>query len=100
MSQSLSTKAMQIYLAIEPLERIRAVELGAVLAGEGHVGQHVGLALVHKGGEPLHLGPELIGDANPDQPQGRTRRSPLARIPRRREQSREVDYRWSTTWMI
>ena len=30
-------------LTVETLDRIRAVELGPVLLGEGHVGQHVGL---------------------------------------------------------
>src|SRR3712207_8441603 len=43
------------------VQRIRAVQLGPVLGRERHVGQHVGLALVHEGGE---LGParrEVVG---------------------------------------
>ena len=32
---------------------------------EGHVGQHVGLGLVHQRGELRDLGPELVGDAAP-----------------------------------
>ena len=41
------------------------VQLGAVLGREAHVGQHVGLGLVHQGGELGDLGPELVGDAAP-----------------------------------
>ena len=50
---------------ISPLRRssgLVRVQLGAVLRREGHVGQHVGLGLVHEGGELGHLGPELVGD--------------------------------------
>jgi hypothetical protein len=53
------------YFFVQPLQRIGRVQLGAVLAWEGHVGQHVVLALVHQRGE---LGParaELVGDLPP-----------------------------------
>jgi hypothetical protein len=49
-------------LAIEALDRIGGVQLGAVLGREGHVGEHVGFGLVQIGRE---LGPQLIGDASP-----------------------------------
>lgn len=35
-------------LAIEPLDGIRAVQLGA-MPGGGHVGQHIGFGIVHQG---------------------------------------------------
>lgn len=38
----------------------------AVLAREGHVGQHIGLALVHQGGQFRPAGVELVGDVPPD----------------------------------
>ena len=41
---------------------IRRMQLGAVRGGEAHVSQHVMLGLVHQGGEPGRLGPELVGD--------------------------------------
>ena len=41
------------------------MQLGAVLRREAHVGEHIGLGLVHQGGELGHLGPELVGDAAP-----------------------------------
>ena len=41
------------------------MQLGAVLCREAHVGEHIGLGLVHQVGELGHLGPELIGDALP-----------------------------------
>ena len=53
-------------LAVEALEGVRAVQLGAVLGGEGHGGQDVHLAVVHELGE---LGPpraELVRDVAPD----------------------------------
>ena len=52
-------------LAVETLDRIRAVELGPVLLGEGHVGQHVGLRVVHDGGELGDLWADLVGDRAP-----------------------------------
>ena len=36
------------------VQRIRAVDLGAVLGREVHVGQHVGLGVIHQGGELGH----------------------------------------------
>ncbi len=42
------------------------MQLGAVLCGEGHVGQHVGLALVHQRGKLRPAGTELVGDVAPD----------------------------------
>ena len=36
-----------------------------MLLGEGHVGEHVRLGLVHQRCELRDLGPELIGDAAP-----------------------------------
>jgi hypothetical protein len=41
------------------------VQLGTVLGREAHVGEHVGLGLVHQGGQLGDLGPELVGDAAP-----------------------------------
>ncbi|EXS68266.1 transposase [Sphingobium sp. Ant17] len=35
-------------LAIEPLDRIVAVQLGTVLGGERHIGQHIFLGIVHE----------------------------------------------------
>ena len=46
---------------VQALERIDRVQLGAVGGGEGHVGQHVGLALVHEGGELGQRRSELVG---------------------------------------
>ncbi len=36
-----------------------------MLLGEGHVGQHIGLGVVHDGGEFRDLGPDLIGNGTP-----------------------------------
>jgi hypothetical protein len=36
-----------------------------VLGREGHVGQDVGLGVVHQGGELGRLWPQLVGDAAP-----------------------------------
>src|SRR3954471_5480424 len=52
-------------LAVEALERVGRVQLGPVDGGEGHVGEDVGLSLVHQGCELGDLGPELVGDAAP-----------------------------------
>jgi len=41
------------------------VQLRAVLGGEGHVGQHVVLAVVHERGELWPAPPDLIGDVAP-----------------------------------
>ena len=53
---------------ISPLSRsigLVRVQLGPVRRGEAHVGEHVGLGLVHEGGELGQLGAELIGDLAP-----------------------------------
>ena len=52
-------------LAVDALDRIDRVQLGAMLPGEGHVGEHVMLGLVHDGGELGDLGPDLVGDRAP-----------------------------------
>ena len=48
-------------LAVKALQRIGRVELAATLPREGHVGEQVGLGLVHEGGE---LG-RLVGTGIP-----------------------------------
>lgn len=40
-----------LHFLVEPFERIRAVQLHAVLLGEGHVGEHVVFGIVHAGTE-------------------------------------------------
>jgi hypothetical protein len=52
-------------LAVQAFERIGAMQLGAVLGREAHMGEHVALGLVHQGGELRQLGPQLVGDAAP-----------------------------------
>jgi hypothetical protein len=42
------------------------MQLGSMLRGEGHVGEHVMLGLVHQPAEFLEPGPQLIGDVPPD----------------------------------
>ena len=42
------------------------MQLGSMLCGEGHVGEHVMLGLVHQPAEFLEPGPQLIGDVPPD----------------------------------
>ena len=54
------------HFLVQAFKRIRAVKLGAVLSGKGHVGQHVGLALVHQGRELWPAGAQLVGDVPPD----------------------------------
>ena len=54
-----------VLLLVQTLDRVRAVQLCAVLAREGHVGQHVMLAGVHEIGQ---LGParaQLLGHLAP-----------------------------------
>ena len=41
------------------------MQLGSMLRGEGHVGEHVMLGLVHQPAEFLEPGPQLIGDVPP-----------------------------------
>ena len=43
-------------LAIDPLDRVGAVELDAMLPGESRIGQHVCLGLVHDRSELGHFG--------------------------------------------
>src|SRR5262249_60366737 len=65
-------------LAIEALERVGGMQLGAVLAWEAHVGKDVRLGLVHHGGElwkPL---------AAADRRRAATGREPARRLPGRR----------------
>ena len=52
-------------LAVEPLQRIGAVDLGPVILGKAHEGEDIGFGFVHQCGELGHLGPELIGDLAP-----------------------------------
>lgn len=52
-------------LVVETLNRISAVQLGAMLFRERHVGQHVGLGIIHDGGELRHLRQDLVGDGPP-----------------------------------
>jgi site-specific DNA recombinase len=52
-------------LAIEPLDRVGAVQLGPMRGGEVHVGEDVFLGGVHQGGELGHLGAELVGNGPP-----------------------------------
>ena len=47
------------------------MKLGPVLLGEGHVGEHVVLGIVHAGTELGPAGPQLIGDLTPDLCRGR-----------------------------
>ncbi len=56
--------------AVDTLQRIGRVQLGAVLLGEGHIGQDVGLGLVHEIGQLGRLGTELVGDLTPPGPGG------------------------------
>ena len=44
------------------------MQLGSMLRGEGHVGEHVMLGLVHQPAEFLEPAPQLIGDVSPDLP--------------------------------
>ncbi len=52
-------------LTVEALEWIGAVKLCPVRGREAHVGEHIGLGVIHQGGEPWQLRPELIGDSAP-----------------------------------
>ena len=51
--------------AVEPFDRIVAVDLGAVFLGEGHVGQDIGFGLVHQGCQLGDLCPDLISNRAP-----------------------------------
>ena len=47
------------------LDRFSQVHLGAMRGWKGHVGEHIGLGLVHERGELRQLGVQLIGDPAP-----------------------------------
>ena len=53
--------AASLDLAVELFERVGAVDLGAVLGGEVHLGQDVGLGVVHQCGQLGHTQTQLIG---------------------------------------
>ena len=52
-------------LGMEPFDRVCGVQFLAVLPGEAHEGEHIGLGLVHENCQLGHLGPELVGDLAP-----------------------------------
>jgi hypothetical protein len=52
-------------LFVQPLPGIGAVQRGPVLEREGHVGEHLMLAVVHQGTELGPSGPELVGNVPP-----------------------------------
>lgn len=52
-------------LSIEALNRVRAVKLGPVLLGKGHVGEHIFLHTIHEASKVRHFRPDLIGDVAP-----------------------------------
>jgi hypothetical protein len=54
-----------LHVLVQAFDRVRGVQLGPVLSGEGHVGQHVVLAGVHQIGEPGPARAELLGDLAP-----------------------------------
>ena len=43
-------------LLVDALQEVGGVDFGAVVPGEGHEGEHVGLGLVHEPGEGLEAG--------------------------------------------
>jgi hypothetical protein len=57
-----TTSAGRLTSFIQPLQWVGAVELGAVLGWEGHVGQHVVLAVVHQDGELWRSRSQLVGN--------------------------------------
>ena len=52
-------------LAVEPFEAVRGMELRPMSGGKAHVGEDVGLGLVHEGREPRSLGLSFVGDLAP-----------------------------------
>src|SRR4051812_44495009 len=52
-------------LAVEPLDRVGAVQLGPVRGGEVHVGEDGLLGGVHQGSQFWQLGAELVGNGPP-----------------------------------
>ena len=51
--------------AIETLNGVCGVDLGAMLLGEAHVGQNIVLCFIHDGRELGYLGSDLIGNRAP-----------------------------------
>lgn len=60
-----TTSVRRFDLAVEALDRIRAVKLCPMLFREGHVGENVRLGIIEDGGELRHLRPDLVGDGAP-----------------------------------
>ncbi len=57
--------AAALDLAVEALDRVGGVVLGAVLGREAHVGQNVGFCVVHQASQFRHPRPRLVGDLAP-----------------------------------
>ena len=57
-------------LAVEALDRVGRVQLGAVLRRKAHIGEHVGLGFIHEDGKLGQFGPELVGNLAPLSPGG------------------------------
>ena len=57
-----TTSARRLTSLFSPLQRVRAVDAGAVLSGEIQVRQHVDLAVVDERAELRPLAAELVGD--------------------------------------
>ena len=52
-------------LAVQPLQRVGGVDFGAVLGGEVHIGEHVGLRLIEQAGELGQTRAHLVGNVAP-----------------------------------
>ena len=57
--------AAALDLAIGAFERVGGVQLGAVLGREPHVGQYIGLGVIHQCRQLRHAWPCLVGDLSP-----------------------------------
>ena len=51
--------------AVEPFQRVGAVDLGPVVLGEAHKGEDIGFRLIHQCRQLCDLGPELISNLAP-----------------------------------
>ena len=51
--------------AVQAFDGICGVELGPVRRRKGHIGENIGLGVIHEGGELGQFGPQLIGDLAP-----------------------------------
>jgi len=51
--------------AVQPLDRVGAMQLGAVRLREAQIGQHVGLHVIHHGGQLGRFEAELVRDLAP-----------------------------------